>query len=443
MDNEKSMTYQLNPLMNAQKEFNVIETRLFYLGLKDINPHLTEKDIYFDKEFPDTHITPAELKEIFGNGKYLSEIKKACKRIGSTSIEIEYNDGFDVYTVFRHLKYREKDGLRIQFNEDMKPFLLDIYKGYKKYGFTKIEMQQIFVLGSAYAMRLLEMLLQFSGKKKKGVITREIPLEELRHRLAVPVGSYKQMCNFRHIVLDLPIAEIERKTPYRITYKTVKKGRSVIGFTFICNCNNATDNDDYTETIEVESYEEKLEEAGQVKIKLIEENKEEDDTLKKLKGYRYNKKTIQILLDACGGSLDELKNRLDYAEQRAQKDKPKKIGGYLIKAIKENWLGEQKQADEAQARELQAVADNADWERVATQLMADEPAPDVQERLFDLSQPDHITAIAMIRDELKKGKLSTTSKGFLNKRGITVKRFVEEYMKGRDVAIELEGEITT
>ena len=440
MDNEKIMTYQLNPLMNAQKEFNVIETRLFYLGLKDINPHLTEKDIYFDKEFPDTHITPAELKEIFGNGKYLSEIKKACKRIGSTSIEIEYNDGFDIYTVFRHLKYREKDGLHIQFNEDMKPFLLDIYKGYKKYGFTKIEMQQIFVLGSAYAMRLLEMLLQFSGKKKKGVITREIPLEELRHRLAVPVGSYKQMCNFRHIVLDLPIAEIERKTPYRITYKTVKKGRSVIGFTFICNCNNATDNDDYTETIEVESYEEKLEEAGQEKLMdypSIAEQKANDELYKRMKGYGFRLDVIGILLqDYCGGNIDELKARLEYGERRANEDIKKKkiknnsLAGYLRKAIEQDWAGQHKAEEQAQARELEASQLNAEWELWALQQGKDEPAPKKPEKQLDVNNPMHQTIINTIKKDLLERRMTITSKNLLDELGLTVSRFAELYMKG-------------
>ena len=350
MEKNNSMTYQLNPLINAQKEFNVIETRLFYLGLKEINPHLTENDVFFDKEFPDTHISPAELKEIFGNGKYLPEIKKACKHIVGTSIEINYKDGFDLYTVFRHLKYKENEGLRIQFNEDMRPFLLDIYKGYKKYGFTKIEMQQIFILGSAYAMRLLELLLQHSGKKDKGIINRTIKIDELRNRLAVPTGTYKQMCSFRHIVLDLPIEEIERKTPYRITYKTIKKGRSVVAFDFFCDCNNVKNDDDFKETIESQAKE----------VPEIEEMTPEEEKInKKLSHYGFPKSTIEALLNECAGDSEELAARLEYGEKRVKEDKEKgkeipNLSGYLHNAIVQNWLKKKTDEEEEQEQELNA-----------------------------------------------------------------------------------------
>lgn len=421
------MTYQLNPLVNAQKNFNVMETRLFYLGLQDINPHLTNKDKYFDEEFPDTLITPAQLKEIFGHGQYLKEVKKACRKLIGTSIEINYEDGFDLFTVFQHLKYKEKIGLHIKFNEDMRPFILDIYKGFKKYGFTKIEMQQIFVLESAYAMRILELMLQYNGKKKGGIIKRKVEIEELRKRLSVPAESYKKMKDFRKNVLDLPIGEIEKKTKYTITYETIKEGRKIVAIEFSCNCNAVQADDRYTETIEAESYEEKLEEAGQ--IKLIEENKEEDDTLKKLKRNRYNKKTIQILLDACGGSWQELKTRLDYAEKRAQKDKPDRPGGFIKTGILEDWAGQAKAEEQAQAREIEASQLNAEWELWALQQGKDEPVPKKPEKQLDVNNPMHQTIINTIKKDLLERRMTITSKNILDELGLTVSRFVELYMK--------------
>ena len=100
-------TYQLNPLVNAQKNFSVMETRLFYLGLRAINPHITANDKYFDENFPDTIISPSELKKIFGHGQYLAEIKKACKRLIGSSIEINYEEGFDLYSIFQYIKHKE------------------------------------------------------------------------------------------------------------------------------------------------------------------------------------------------------------------------------------------------------------------------------------------------------------------------------------------------
>ena len=265
-------TYQLNPLVNAQKNFSVMETRLFYLGLRAINPHITANDKYFDENFPDTIISPSELKKIFGHGQYLAEIKKACKRLIGSSIEINYEEGFDLYSIFQHIKYKENQGVYIKFSEEMRPFILDIYNGYKKYGFTRVEMQQIFVLDSAYAMRLLELLLQYNGKKKNGIITRKISIDELRRRLSVPPNTYKRMKDLRRIVLDLPINEIERKTRYAITYRTIKEGRNVVAIEFQCDCSNIIEDNDFTATIEAEDITNK--EKDKTPLKAIEKEHE-------------------------------------------------------------------------------------------------------------------------------------------------------------------------
>lgn len=248
----KDLTYQLNPLIEAQKNFDVMESRLFYLGLQDVNPHITENDKYYDKEFPDTVIPPTELVKIFGHGQYIQEVDKAADRLIGRYISVRYEDGFGKFTIFQHIRYKEGKGLYIKFNEDMRPFILDIYKSYKIYGFTKIEMKQIFVLSSAYAMRILELMLRNRGKAKKDVITREFKMDELREKLNVPSDAYVgKMCNFRKKVLDQPIQDINKNTRYRVNYMTVKKGRKVVGFKFFCDCSDARD-DDFTDTIDVE-----------------------------------------------------------------------------------------------------------------------------------------------------------------------------------------------
>lgn len=147
--------------------------------------------------------------------------------------------------------------------------------------------------------------------------------------------------------------------------------------------------------------------------------------------YKIKLDTIGMLLDYhCGGDLKELKARLEYGEKKAIKDKPKKIGGYLIKAIKENWLGEQRQADEAQARELQAVATNADWDAWARDTMSDAlPAPAVPERPLDPNDPMHQSIIGMIKKEIKDRNISQTTKDIFKKRGLTFQRFRELYMR--------------
>ena len=72
----RDTVYQANPLIQARKNFDVIQSRLFYVGLTAINPHLSSKDKFYDVEFPHTFISPAAIASILGNDKYLSTLKK-------------------------------------------------------------------------------------------------------------------------------------------------------------------------------------------------------------------------------------------------------------------------------------------------------------------------------------------------------------------------------
>ena len=421
-------TFQLNPLIEAQKDFDVMETRLFYLGLQDVNPHLTENDKFYDKQFPDTVITPSELIKIFGHGQYIKEVDKAANRLIGRYIHIRYEDGFDYYTIFQHIRYKENKGLFIKFNEDMRPFLLDIYKTYKKYGFTKIEMQQIFYLGSTYAMRLLELLLKYRSTAKNGIIEREISLKDLREKLNVPENAYKgKIGNFKSRVLDLPIEDINKNTRYFITYETVKKGRNVSGFKFFCNCNKVVSDNGYTATIESQQ-------APEIKDSpaLIESNNNAEKLYKKLFEYGFSERVVNGFFERCGG-VDEVAARLAYGEERAKQDKAKgkeipSISGYLRTAIEDNWLQAKKNEEKAQERELEAVKTNAEWELWNWAKNNNEPAPDVPEVPFDLSNPMQKVAVNVIKEDIQERKLSFSTKQWLKDRGLTVARFIELYM---------------
>lgn len=425
---ERHLTYQLNPLIEAQKSFNVMETRLFYLGLQRVNPHLTDNDKYYDNQFPDIIVTPSELTKIFGHRQYLAEVDKAADNLIGRYISIYFEKGFEKYTIFQHIKYREGQGLFIKFNEDMRPFILDIYKSYKKYGFTKIEMQQIFILSSTYAMRLLELLLQYHSTAKNGIIEREIDIDDLRKKLNVPEDAYKgRIGNFRKKVLDSPINDINTHTKYYVDYSVIKQGRNVKSFKFTCNCNNVVGDDEYTTTIDSHTDWDTKDLQP-----IIEENENSQEKLyTKLINYGFSVATIEELLKKCGG-VDELSKRLAYGEQRAKEDnnsgkEVSSISGYLRKAIEDNWLQDKVNIEKAQEKELQAVKDNAEWELWAKKKFSNEPTPNIPENPFDPNVPMDKILINMIKSGLKSKKLSLTAKARLQERGLTIARFIELY----------------
>lgn len=424
-DHNGKAIYQLNPLIEARKGFDVMESRLFYLGLQDINPHLTDKDVYFDESFHDTIIPPHKLKEIFGHGQYLSEVDKAANRLIGRYISVKYDDGWGKYTIFQHIEYKEGKGLILHFNEDMRPFLLDIYKSYHHYGFTRIEMHQIFILGSSYAMRILELLLQYRSCAVKGIITREIDLSELRTRLNVPENAYVgRINNFRKKVLDLPIKDINNNTFYHISYITVKRGRSIKAIRFMCDLSKAPKDTDFRETIEATPVVSKT----NINIKSTSKIAHESDVDKKLKSYGFSKKTIISLREICGGD-EELAKRVFYAEKRMvkQKKKPDSVSGFLRTAILENWAGQEASLEEARAKEVTANVEKAEWDAKAKELFSNEKKPKNKEKPFAIKTPLDKAIIKMILGDIKKGDLSYTAKSRLEEHGMTVSRFVDLY----------------
>ena len=226
---------QSNPLVQARKDFDMIGIRIFLLGLRALNPHFSEKDRYFDLDFKETFIPTSLLTELFGgNTWYLHDLEKICDKMFHTTIKIRPEDrGFELYYLFRKLKYVPSEGLYIWFEELLRPYILDLVKSN---GYTQINVDHLFKLSSPYAVRLLELLLQYQNIKQfkeMMEIKRTLTIEELRFSLNVPEGTYSdRINNFRSRVLDVAIKEINERTPYIVHYETIKEGRNVVAFEF-------------------------------------------------------------------------------------------------------------------------------------------------------------------------------------------------------------------
>lgn len=227
--------YQSNPLIEARKSFDLMETRIFFLGLQGLNPHFSSRDKYFDEEFKELFIPSSRLSDIFGNTKYLGDIRRACERLRTATIELKSSAGeITLEHLFRRIEYVSNKGLYIHFDDSLRPYILDLSKA--RCGYTRINAAQMFRLSSPYSIRLLETLLQYQNIKEfrlRQEITREIKMQDLRFFLNVPEGAYSgRLNNFRRFVLDGPIREINNCTFYSIRYQTVKVGRKVVAFEF-------------------------------------------------------------------------------------------------------------------------------------------------------------------------------------------------------------------
>ena len=237
----RNEVYQSNPLINARKSFDLMGMRIFILGLRGLNPHFSKKDKFFDEEFKETFIPSSELTQLFQNTGYLSEMKSACRKLLNTTIEIKNSAGELTLThIFKKLEYDPRKGLHLKFDDEMRPYLLNLAESG---GYTMIKADYLFKLSSPYAMRLLELLLQYQNFRmfrELKEVRRKFTFDELKYLLNVPENAYKgRPDNFKKYVLDIPIKEITERTPYRMHYKAVKNGRTLYAFEFFLDVFNA------------------------------------------------------------------------------------------------------------------------------------------------------------------------------------------------------------
>ena len=113
--------------------------------------------------------------------------------------------------------------VKFRFADAIIPMLVELERN-----FTTYEIEQVANLQSRYAMRLYEFLIRFKTSKKL-----EISLEDLRFRFGLLEHEYQLMSDFKKRVLDLAVKQINDNTDITVKYEQHKKGRNVIGFTFI------------------------------------------------------------------------------------------------------------------------------------------------------------------------------------------------------------------
>lgn len=406
MNEMRDVIYQSNPLIEGRQPFGAIEMRLFLLALQNVNPHVSQNDKLYDEAFKDLTLSPNEVKDIFGNGVYLKRIEEICVGMAEKVVTTKEEDGsFVAYPIFGRIEYRPENGLLIRFNEEMKPLILDILESGK--GYTKLDAKQLFGLQSAYAVRLLELMLQYRGLMRNNIITRHIELDELRFFLNIEEGKYKQVGSFVQIVLDVPIKDINNRTEYIMSYEKTKKGRKVTGFTFKLDCSSIVTNEpSVTENIRLEA------------------------TPAKKSRHGLSVKVVNQLTTICG-SNEEFELRMEHALKLAEKRKPDNLQGFLYNAIKDNYRQQDLDVQAAIEREMEAVKENNEWEQVAAKMFSSEinVKEDMPEIEFDLDNPIEMALVKIIKSAIKERKLDFTTKSRLEDHNMSIPRFLELYGK--------------
>ena len=339
-DKRELEIYQANQLVQARKHYGIIEHRLFRLAIADLRPKLRNSK-YYDENFRPFHMSTKELLDYFQGegGEQHSLYKKffeAYKNMAQSVVVIGTAENNRIIPVFEEISFNVKDGLFIQFNTKMRKLLLDLDEG----EYTKSFLRYSFVLSSTYSLILLELMLQYQGLQKDGIIERDLSVKELRFSMDVPDDAYDgRIDNFRRKVLNAAIREINKKTDYHMEpeYGLLRgQYNRVTGFHFVLHLP------------ETETKEQKQPELSDgLKERLVKYGIKRD-IASRLSLMPYAEECLQIAL------------------RHIRKDKVRNPAAYIRTAIEKNWYEQREAVWKAWKEEKKEHEDKMKWNMEAS-----------------------------------------------------------------------------
>lgn len=156
------------------------------------------------------------------NGKNYQNIKSAIKCLADKSIWLKLDNNKE--TVFRWINkawiYGNTGTIRIRFDEDLQPYLLNL----KQY-FTQYELLYILGMKSQYSIRIYELMKSYEYTK-----TLEVDIEQFKKDLFAE--KYNTFKDFRVNVLEKSINEINNLSDITVKYEFKKSGRKIAKMKF-------------------------------------------------------------------------------------------------------------------------------------------------------------------------------------------------------------------
>lgn len=209
-------------LVQARFSMDLWERRLMYTCMSKLKRT--------DEKFSAISFTISEIAKLLDIDSLpateYTAIKKAAKKLVTRIVEVEENSKYEVYNWVSYFKLdTKKNEISMQFNEYMKPYLLELLENK---GYTKFLLKFAMPLSSTYAQRFYEMFrcLVYGGQSKA---VQRVDLKELRKKLEIE-NKHKNFGQFRLKVLDVAEREINQKTDIYISFKDIRshnQGRAV------------------------------------------------------------------------------------------------------------------------------------------------------------------------------------------------------------------------
>ena len=321
--NKKSLVVQSNALVEAKYRLSVEEQKIIKILISQIQRE--------DEDFKDYEFHIRELAKMLGmeHKDPYGVLEKITERLMSRVLKFssaETNTLLQASWLSSALYKKGEGTVLLRFDPYLKPLLLQL----QSY-FTKYELGQVLQFKGQYTIRFFEFRKSFLGKNKKVV---DFPLDKLREAFGIGKKEYRDFDNFRRRVIEPARLELLEKTGQSFVWEAVRQGRGgkVVGVRFVF--------DGETEKIEQAILEskpeiEKKQEQGQLPIvesKIVKKELSEGARLLIENGISEN---VAVRFSE---QYEVFYLREKIALANAHPEYIKNKAGFLIQAIKENWI---------------------------------------------------------------------------------------------------------
>ena len=222
--------YKSNKLNTANfANFNLNDYRVYLNAIALIGGVTAQGKYVQTADLPrEYHLSALEFAEQFNiapNHAY-TILKQATKKLMKTDITIEKPELFQTWqiNVCERAVYNEKEGtIDILFTGSIMEYLKQRTKN-----FTLYNLKEVADLTSIYAVRIYELMQQFSSTT--GMLIHSI--EKWREILGVQPTQYKLYGHLKDKVFNQALEEINLKTGYNLVMTEIKEGRKVVRVQF-------------------------------------------------------------------------------------------------------------------------------------------------------------------------------------------------------------------
>ncbi len=180
-----------------------------------------------EEEFKFYEISINKIGQLFNHsgakwGRIYGEIRELVRGLNRKELVIKLENGDEqIINWVSSVEIRVSGIISFEFSERLKPYLLQLKKG-----FTTYKLMNIIRLKSAYSIRLYELLKQYEKLKK-----RTLNVDDLKRRLGIG-DEYKQYGHFKKRVILYAQKELKEKTDIQFEFEEKKHWNKVVEIEF-------------------------------------------------------------------------------------------------------------------------------------------------------------------------------------------------------------------